>query len=217
MILLRALILSFTLLAFMPVAYAEEVKEKIIEVQKEDIETKEEEEEEIIEDNSVRYAPEYCDFEITFPDDPYTSKRCPQNISKCYNITSYTMVYDLTTTVDVSVTCIPSTPENYKRYSERVIKTALNGMVERVGITDYSINTQEREDVHHGALIGTGKYGRQNKIYNAQLWIGQNSIFTVEAKLIGRSHHEADLVFSEILKSIQKKQKPTQKKEEKKK
>lgn len=193
-------------------AYAEDKKEAAETETAEEVKTTEEAketeepEEEEEEDPTTRYAPDICDFEITFPDEPYTSKRCPQGVGKCYELTGYTMVYDLSTTVDVSVTCVPSTPANYQRYNERVIKAALNGMVGRAGITDFSINTQETENTRQGSLIGTGNYGKQKRIYNAQLWIGQNSVFTMEAKLIGRKHHEADTVFSEILKSIKKKQ-----------
>lgn len=116
------------------------------------------------------------------------------------------MVYDLATTIDISVTCVPSSPANYNRYNKRLIKTALNGMVGRAGITEFSINTQELENMRQGSLIGSGSYGTQEKIYNAQLWVGQNSVFTVESKLIGRSHREADTVFAEILKSIKVKE-----------
>lgn len=197
-------LLAMTTLLFVPTAYAEDKKERpeatAEEVVNDTVEATKEEE--IIEDPSVRYAPDYCDFEITFPDDPYTSKRCPEGTGKCYDLTGYTMVYDLSTTVEVSVTCIPSSPANYNRYNDRVIKAALNGMVERAGVTNFNINTKEYDDMRQGSLIGTGKYGRQKRVYNAQLWIGQNSVFTVEAKLTGRSHREADTVFGNILDSI---------------
>ncbi len=193
--------MTVLLLVCIPTAHAEDKKEKPEATSEKVIE-----EEEVIEDPSVRYAPDHCDFEITFPDAPYTSKRCPEGTGKCYNLTGYTMVYNLSTTVEISVTCIPSSPVNYNRYNDRVIKTALNGMVERAAVTDFNINTKEYEDMRQGSLIGTGKYGRQKRIYNAQLWIGQNSVFTVEAKLTGRKHGEADTVFGDILNSIQKKQ-----------
>ncbi|MCI5059773.1 MAG: hypothetical protein MRY79_01740, partial [Alphaproteobacteria bacterium] len=114
----------------------------------------------------------------------------------------------LSTTVDITATCIPSTPEKYERYNERVIKTALRGMMNRTNILDPTINirTLEEEKVRQGSVIGSGEQGRQNKIYNAQLWVGQNSIFTMEAQLIGPTHHEADAVFGDILGSIKVKE-----------
>ena len=194
-----------TLFLFSPVTWAETEKEAE-ELQKILDEAAKKAQQQKLEDEKNRYAPDFCDFEITFPEQPYTAKRCPEGVGKCYDLTSYTMVYDLTTTVDVSVTCVPSSPANYKRYSERVIKAALNGMVRRVGVDQFNINTREEENMRQGSLIGAGKQGRQNKIYNAQLWVGQNSVFTVEAQLVGSSHREADTVFSDILKSMKVKE-----------
>ena len=172
-------------------------------------EIKEEIKEEEPEDTAIRYAPDFCDFEITFPEAPYTSKRCPQNTGKCYDLTGYTMVYDLKTTVEVSVTCAPSSPADYSRYNDRVIKAALNGMVSRANITEFEINTNEQDDVRQGSLIGTSTYGKQGRIYNAQLWIGQNSVMTIEAKLTGPKDNEADASFGDILASIQVKKETT--------
>lgn len=156
-------------------------------------------------DTSVTYSPDFCDFEITFPEKPMTTQRCPEGVGKCYTLTSYTMVYDLTTTVEIGVSCVPSTPAQFSRYSEPVIRAALNGMVARAGISEFSIKTDETEDTRQGSLVGTGPHGRSQKIYNAQLWVGQNSVFTVESKLIGGENSKADSAFSAILKSIKKK------------
>ena len=198
---MRFLLTLLALIIFISPAFAEDAEEITIDEIVE--ETAEETEE--VEDTSVRYAPKTCDFEITFPEEPYLSKRCPPNVKKCYQITGYTMVYDMATTVDFSVTCVPSKPVNYDRYNDRAIKAVLDSMVKRAEVSEYSIDTQESNGYRQGSLIGTGKYGRQNRIYNAQLWVGQNSVMTIEAKLTGPSHPKADEVFSEILSSIQKK------------
>lgn len=153
------------------------------------------------------YAPENCDFQITFPESPYKSKRCPQGLGKCYDLTGYTMVYNLATTLEVNVTCVPSTPANYARYNDRVIRAALKGMVTRANIKDHEINVQESEETRQGSLLGTSKTGRHENIYNAQLWVGQNSIMTVEAKLSGDKNIEADSTFGDIIATIQVKEK----------
>ncbi len=152
------------------------------------------------------YAPDYCDFEIVFPEPPFTARRCPPEQETCYQVTSYTMVYDLSTTVDVSVSCMPSTPENMARYNERVMSTALEAMVGRKFIREYNINYDEREMTKQATLTGTGETGRQGKIYTAQLWVGPNSVFTVQAELIGGEHAEGDEVFKDILNSITEKE-----------
>ncbi|NCO03013.1 MAG: hypothetical protein GW903_02340 [Alphaproteobacteria bacterium] len=158
-----------------------------------------------VEDTSYRFAPDTCDFEITFPEEPYTSRRCPEGTGKCYQLKGYTMVYDMRTTIDVSVTCVPSNPQSYERYTEPVMRAALKGMAPRAQIDSFDINFVDLETHRHASLNGQGGNGSQAKIYSAQLWSGQNSLMTVEAKLVGQSHPQADAVFSEILKSLHEK------------
>lgn len=210
------LILLTVFFAFTFTAQAEDKKEtpkeekEIAEIAEEEIE-----EEEVVEENTL-YAPDYCDFQVNFPEAPYSRKRCPHGTNKCYQLTSYTMVYDLSTTVDINVTCVPSNANNFRRYNERVIRNVLDGMVSRANISEYNINTEEDEKVRKGSLLGADKYAKQNRIYNAQIWVGHNSIMTVEAKLIGRAHGEADTVYGDILGSIQQKEEPKKKPKEEK-
>lgn len=156
-------------------------------------------------DKSYRFAPDFCDFEITFPEEPAESERCSPDGS-CYDLKSYTMVYDLQTTVDVSVTCTPSSPANYKRYNEGVMKAALTGMISDRELAGHVIKYTQLDNVRTSALTGVGKKGAQDMIYTAQLWIGQNSVFTVQAELIGSEHPKADVSFKDILKSIKLKE-----------
>lgn len=158
-------------------------------------------------DKSFRYAPDFCDFEVTFPETPATMKKClPDN--DCFDVSSYTMVYDLQTTVDVSVTCNPSTPEAFESYNQAVMKAALAGMVESKNLSSHEVRFDEikEENVKSAAITGTGSTGRQEKIYTAQLWIGPNSVFTIQAELIGSAHEKADKSFGEILSSIKTKE-----------
>ena len=152
-------------------------------------------------ENPGRYAPDFCDFEITFPEKPHLAQKCLPD-GKCYNLHSYTMVYDLRTTVDVSVTCNPSGPADFKRYNEAVMKAALTGMISQRNLDDHQIQYREDKQTRSASLSGTGTTGTQDKIFTAQIWAGQNSLFTVQAELIGGQHEQADAVFSEILKSI---------------
>ena len=162
--------------------------------------------------NPGYYSPEGCDFEITFPEEPYLAQKCMPGGKTCYNLTSYTMVYDLHTTVDVSVTCNKSTPAEFKRYNEAVMKAALTGMIAERNLDNHTINYREDKITRSASLSGTGKTGAQDKIYTSQIWVGQHSVFTVQAELIGGEHKQADAVFSEILKSVKIKEKPDAKK-----
>ena len=160
-------------------------------------------EESTLPEGAVKYAPENCDFEMVFPSEPHQETRCTKSIPpNCSTLTSFTMVYDVTTTVEVSVTCASSSPEKYASFTEPVIATALKGMVKRNRVTEHEINTLEKDDVRQGSLLGATKRGKRNSIYNAQLWVGQNSVLTLEAKLIGPRHDKADNAFGEILGSV---------------
>ncbi len=184
----------FAILAFIlwhPPVHAEEAK------------TEDKKEEAPVE-NPARFAPDFCDFEITFPEAPAIAKKCvPGN--QCYDVNSYTMVYDLQTTVDVSVTCNPSTPAAYDKYTQGVMKAALAGMVDERNLSDYDVGFDQQENFKNASLSGTGTTGQSGKIYTAQLWIGKNSVFTVQAELVGTAHPKADEVFRDILASIKTK------------
>src|SRR5262245_14578121 len=54
------------------------------------------------------YSPDYCEFAVTFPGDPYTTRRCDdENKNKCYDLISYTQVFDMASTVNFRVICNP--------------------------------------------------------------------------------------------------------------
>lgn len=152
-------------------------------------------------DKSVRFAPDFCDFEITFPEAPAIAKKCVAE-NQCYDINSYTMVYDLQTTVDVSVSCNPSTPEAYKHYNQAVMKAALAGMIEERNLTSHDMKFNDMKTTKNAAITGVGTTGAQDKIYSGQLWVGPNSVFTVQAELVGAAHPVGDKSFRDILASI---------------
>lgn len=154
---------------------------------------------------------ESCAFTAQFPGEPQVSRRCSgetnvQSAKECYDVVSYTQVYDMTTTVDVSFSCNQSTPDAYRQYDEEVMTLALKAMGQRRSLEDAQINFQDRESYKQAALSGNGVTGRQVQVYIAQLWVAPESVLSVEAQLIGGQHYEADKEFSKILKSIKVKE-----------
>lgn len=152
-------------------------------------------------ENPGRFAPDYCDFEATFPEKPASTRRCVPD-ADCYDLKTYTMVYSIDTSIDVSINCTPSTPENFKRYTQPVMKAALAGMVDQHRLQEYEINFSDDKEYRSAALSGTGIQGATEKLFTGQIWVGENSIFTVQAQLVGKAEKVADDEFSEILKSI---------------
>lgn len=162
-------------------------------------------------DTSVTLAPPGCDFQITFPAPPYSSRRCPDDAGgRCYDLTRYTMVYDMSTTVDVRFSCNPLLPGQYDQYNEGVTRTVLNGMAARANVMQSRTNHTQEGEIRRTTVSGTGMTGRQEKIYVAQIWTSPLSILTMEAELIGGEHTVADTVFSDILRSVGMKKPPAE-------
>lgn len=188
---------AFGLLAMTAHAAEEKVKEKKEDAAKTEDKKPEEKE------NPARYAPDFCDFEITFPEKPTLTQKCIPD-GDCYQMQVYTMVYGMASSIDVSANCTPSTAQNYERYTQPVMKAALAGMVDDKNLDDYDINFSQEEGFRNAAVSGTGTKGASGKIYTGQIWVGKNSVFTVQAELVGDSaFKQADDQFSNILKSIQ--------------
>lgn len=195
---MRILFLLLVIFAHPALAQETDAVDSVIEELKQDQSAQEQKQE-----TAFRYTPDFCDFEITFPEAPYTARRCPPNAAnKCYQLQSYTMVYDLKTTLEVSVTCVPSDAFKFDRYNEIVMRTALRGMVNSAGVENFDIGFDEQPTHKQASLSGSGGVGAQSKLYTAQLWSGPNSVFTMEASITGRSHPEADSAFSDVLKTV---------------
>lgn len=152
---------------------------------------------------SVTMSPAGCDFEVTFPSEPYSSRRCPDGAQgRCYDLTRYTMVYDMSTTVDIRFSCNPMTENQFYQYNEQVTRMALNGMAARNNVVESTTHYTQENDVKKTTLTGSGTSGRQNKIYIAQLWLTPRSILTMEAELVGQEHGKADAIFGDIISSL---------------
>ncbi|GJL84556.1 MAG: hypothetical protein DHS20C02_03310 [Micavibrio sp.] len=151
----------------------------------------------------VTYSPDYCEFAITFPEKPYTAPRCEDGKEdRCYELVSYTQVFQLSSTVNFRIICNPSGEDLFEQYSGKVMESTLKSMTERSVVKTFDTSFREEENYKQAGLVGEGKVGVTPTIYIAQLWIGHNSILSVEAELIGEADEVADSLFSSVLKSV---------------
>jgi len=149
------------------------------------------------------YSPEHCEFSVTFPDEPEKVQRCQTTGDKqCYELVSYTKVFELATTVNFRVICNPSDDEIYGLYNQEVMKTTLKAMTNRNVIKTYETSFREEENYKQAALIGEGHMGVSSTLYIAQLWISPFSSLSVEAELVGDSMAASEELFSELLRSV---------------
>jgi hypothetical protein len=151
----------------------------------------------------VTYAPSGCEFSITFPSEPYKTRRCDENKpGQCYDQISYTQVYDMESTVNFRVTCNPVGEDVTSYYTEDVMKTTLKAMTKRSVVKTFDTSFRAEENYKQAGLVGEGKSGTLPTIYIAQLWIGNHSAFSVEGELIGDAADAPDELFSQVLKSV---------------
>lgn len=154
-------------------------------------------------DPSLTYSPDHCEFSVTFPDAPYTSRKCedPER-TQCYEQVSYTQVYELSSTVNFRIICNPVDESLYSDYSAQVMEATLRAMTKDSVVKEFNSAFREEDGYKQAGLVGEGKVGKMPMIYIAQLWIGKQSALSVEAELIGDAHDAADKLFAEILKTI---------------
>ena len=150
-------------------------------------------------DEPSTYKPEFCEFSVTFPTEPYKTRRCDQDgDKKCYDQISYTEVFEMASTVNFRVICNPIGEEVKKNYNGDVMQATLRAMTDRSVVKTFNTSYREEENYKQAGLVGEGKVGRTSTIYIAQLWIGEQSALSVEAELIGEANNNADKLFSDI-------------------
>jgi hypothetical protein len=153
------------------------------------------------------YTNENCEFEITFPSEPYTTLRCnPDNREQCNEYTTFTHVFGLDASVNYYFTCYKAEEGMFDRYSSDVMRAVISGMVSDKRLDKFETGFQQQDFAKQAVLIGEGQAGNSTKLYMAQLWVGKNSVLSVEGEVIGEAHQEADVMFKEILESIRPKQ-----------
>ncbi len=146
------------------------------------------------------YSPDYCEFGITFPEEPYINKKCDEG-GKCYQQVSYTKVFNMSSTVNFKVICSEINADVRQSYSGAVMEATLKAMTENTLVQTFDTSFREEEQYKQAGLVGEGKVGQMPTIFIAQLWIGDQSALSVEAELIGEAAEAPDQMFSNILKS----------------
>lgn len=154
--------------------------------------------------DTPNYSPDYCQFTVTFPTEPYMTQKCedPNDSNTCFNLISYTQVYDLSTTVRFEIICNPATPALYDQFSEKVMEETVAAMTKETVIETYNISTQQQENYRHTGLVGLAKKGLDESLLITQLWVADQSIMSVEAEISGVQREDADQLFADVLNTI---------------
>ena len=162
----------------------------------------------------VTVSPPDCEFQITFPGEPYTTQRCSvEEPNKCNNLTSYTNVFGLDATVNFTFSCYKADEDMFARYSGDVMNAVLAALVSDQNLDKHQSGFQEDKDVKQAVILGAGTTGNSDKLYMAQLWIGHHSVMTLEGEIIGDAYEPADDMFKSVIDSLKRKEDPTAAKE----
>lgn len=152
-----------------------------------------------------KYQPEGCDFMVELPSEPVDTQRChPQIPDRCEIMQSYTKVYELDATINFYLSCRPVSENILREYNRDMMSATLMAQPGIAELETYNTSYKEHDTYVVGGIMGAGPTpnGQNVQIYSASLWVGENSVMTVRAQLIGAEHEEADKQFATILRSI---------------
>ena len=154
--------------------------------------------------DTKEYNPNYCQFTASFPTEPYITKKCedPNKPETCFNLISFTEVFDLSTTVRVEIICNPGSQELFEKFTPKVMENTVRAMTKETVLETFEVKANEQEKYRQVGLVGKGRKGLHDSIFIAQLWIADQSVMSVEAEISGETREDADRLFADILRTI---------------
>lgn len=149
------------------------------------------------------YSPDYCDFSATFPYEPHIGKMCEdKDPTACYDLVSFTKVFDMASTVQIDIICNPSKEELYNSMTEDKMKETVAAMTKDTVLKTFEMGSRDGGEYRQAGIVGLARVGVDESMYIAQLWSGKNSIMSVKAQIIGAQMDESDELFAKILRTI---------------
>lgn len=172
------------------------------------------------------YAPEGCEFKVTFPEKPYITQKCSSgDEKKCEEVVSYTKVINIDSSVNFRVICSKATAQQIEDYTDEDMRGTVEQMATEASLEPNEAEVVAKDDFKSATIVTIGDRGDREVFYTAQLWVGKKSIMSLEGDMSGPQSEDSDKVFTEVLKntgpielpmSKPPKAEPSEKKEEKK-
>lgn len=151
------------------------------------------------------YAPDDCDFHMTFPEQPAKGKACDaKNPKDCHLVSTYTKIFDVSTGLRINVTCGPAEKNMLQKYDGKVMEYTLAAISkEHIDPAASQAAFEDHGTAKQAILMGSKKQEDGSEtVYMSQLWIGQKSVMTIEGEVTGTPLPEADNLFAQIMKSV---------------
>lgn len=149
------------------------------------------------------YAPPHCDFTITFPEKPFIEEKCTSDKAKaCDEVLTYTQMAG-PASLNFRVTCIKDDPKILATYKTTNLTSTLDDMVKDTGLTSYGADAAEMENgIKTAVNLAGGIRNDREVVYTGQVWLGKNSIFSLEGEMSGPEDKKINEVYTQILKSV---------------
>ncbi len=163
------------------------------------------------------YAPDNCDMQITFPEKPFIEKKCLTSGEKkdCTDIVTYKKIIPPDASVNFRVTCVGYDKKELDTYTNEVVEKTLNKLMKDQGMEAYDVSSDDADGIRRATSMSVGTKDDVPYIYSGQIWIGEKSMFTLEAQMKGAKNDEIDKTFASILRDTYPKklkvEKPDQK------
>jgi hypothetical protein len=150
------------------------------------------------------YIPKDCEFRLTYPEAPSTASACnPENPTQCHQVSTFTKIYAMDTSIRVTTTCNAAEPGMLEKYSGDVMQFTLESMAKN-NVDDYQTGFNDHGIAKQAVLLGNKKMpDGSERLYMAQIWIGKKSVFTIEGEVLASPEEkQTDIIFGDIYKSI---------------
>jgi hypothetical protein len=147
------------------------------------------------------YGPEDCEFQITFPEKPFIEKKCGQNVTDCAVVATYTKAVGSSSSTNFRVSCSPLNPTEAEKYTPPVIEETLKQLVKSNNLITYDLQSSKNDGYKSASAISLSQRDDKPLIYNAQIWVGKSSIFTIEGEMAGDNNDIVQETFATILRN----------------
>jgi hypothetical protein len=147
------------------------------------------------------FGPDDCEFQTTFPEKPFIEKKCSQNSADCTVVTTFTKAVGTSASTNFRVTCNPLDANEAGKYTPKIIEETLKKLVQSNNLIIYDIQSSKNDTYKSASAISVSQRDEKALVYNAQIWVGKKSIFTIEGEMIGDGNEVIQETFANILRN----------------
>ncbi|HNQ92513.1 MAG TPA: hypothetical protein PKI93_06230 [Alphaproteobacteria bacterium] len=163
---------------------------------------------------SFTYAPDHCDTEVTFPEKPFIENKCLLG-DNCTDVVTFTKIAPPDSSLNVRVTCVAYPKEELDTYTPEVAEETLKRLLKDQNMEAYDISSDEQDGFRRSTSMSIGTKDNTPYMYTGQIWIGEQSMFTIEAQMKGPQNEQIGKTFAEILKATHAKNNKSEKEDKK--